>query len=250
MKKYECITPQLQAWIGAQKMFFVGSAPLTADGHVNISPKGLDCLRVMDDHTVCYMDMTGSGNETSAHVTENGRLTLMFCAFAGAPRILRLYGTGRIVLRHTAEFSAMVETTQLPVLPSARQIVVCDVHMVTTSCGYAVPKYDFVQHRSTHTDYVKQKALQGDPEMEQYQQEHNLFSLDGLVTPLGVKHGASSTRSRGARQEKIMAGKSLAMVTLVLFAALGLASLGVIDSLPSSWRKFPETALAVLSKNK
>lgn len=245
MKKHECITPELQAWIGAQKIFFVGSAPLTADGHVNISPKGLDCLRIMDDHTVCYMDMTGSGNETSAHVAENGRLTLMFCAFAGGPRILRLYGTGRIVLRHTPEFDAMVETTQLPVLPSARQIVVCAVHMVITSCGYAVPKMDFVKNRSTHTDYVKAKAQQGDPEMEKYQQECNLISLDGLVTPLGVKHGAIS-RSRSSCAVSL--GKSLAMITLVLFAALGLASVGVID-LPPSWLEFPvETARALLSK--
>lgn len=254
MKIHESITPELQTWIRQQKIFFVGSAPLTAHGHVNLSPKGLDCLRIIDNHTVCYMDMTGSGNETSAHVTENGRLTLMFCAFTGGPRILRLYGKGRVVLRHSTEFASLVYSSQLPVLPGARQIIVNDVHTVITSCGYAVPKYDFVKDRSTLLDFAKGRAKEGDPEMEHYQREKNVMSLDGLVTPLGVKYGGSS---KGASMRKIALqtlleiGKSVAMLVIIVLAVIGLAALRIIDlpMTPGALAEVPETVRGLLSNN-
>ena len=220
MKKHPCITPELQAWIGQQHVFFVASAPLSRQGHVNVSPKGLDCLRILHEHAVCYMDMTGSGNETSAHIAENQRLTLMFCAFTGAPRILRLYGKGRVVLRDTQEFDKLVQTTKLPVLPSARQIIVCqDIDLVITSCGYAVPKYDFVQHRSTHTAYVEARA-ETDPDMVHYQQEHNLTSLDGIVTPLGVKYGTKEKHAVGKKRRYILILVSVAVLALAVWGLL------------------------------
>ena len=143
MKVHERITPELQAWMEQQHIFFVASAPLSATGHVNLSPKGYnDCFRILDESTVCYADMTGSGNETSAHVHENGRLTIMFCAFQGGPRILRLYGRGQVLLADDAEYQSLVQRTQCTLYPGTRQIVVLHVDRITTSCGYAVPKMD------------------------------------------------------------------------------------------------------------
>lgn len=192
MKVHEFITPDLQAWIKSQKVFFVGSGPLTSSGHVNLSPKGNDCFRILDDHTVCYMDMPGSGNETSAHIQENGRLTLMFCAFTGPPRILRLYGRGQVILReNTAEWEAILDKVKaatredFPILPATRQIIVNNVHKVTTSCGYSVPKFDYVKDRTTGQEFVASRH-DSDPELKLYQKEHNLKSMDGLVTPLGL----------------------------------------------------------------
>lgn len=197
MKIHESITPELQAWIQQQKLFFVGSAPLSSQGHVNLSPKGYDCLRILDDMTVCYMDMTGSGNETSAHVQENGRLTFMFCALTGGPRILRLYGRGQVVLRDTAEWDALIDQTGMTILPGARQIVVNHVDKIITSCGYGVPKFDYVQDRSTLQDFATSRH-DSDPGLKDYQTKNNMKSLDGLVTPLGIM------RSKGGNNGTMM----------------------------------------------
>ncbi|HEX2622484.1 MAG TPA: pyridoxamine 5'-phosphate oxidase family protein, partial [Phototrophicaceae bacterium] len=140
-KVFECITDDFREWIAAQHLFFVASAPLSADGHINVSPKGQDCLRVLSDHQVAYLDLTGSGNETSAHLEENGRITLMFCAFEGPPRILRLYGTGRTVLLGTPEWDELIDL--FTPMPGMRQIIVIDVTRVQTSCGYAVPFFNY-----------------------------------------------------------------------------------------------------------
>ncbi len=141
-KLYDQITDRLAEFIQAQPLFFVASAPLAADGHVNVSPKGLDCLRIISPTQVAYLDLTGSGNETSAHIQENGRITLMFCAFNGPPNILRLYGQGRTVLPDTAEWEEL--RPLFPEHPGARQIVAAEISRVQTSCGYAVPLMDLV----------------------------------------------------------------------------------------------------------
>ncbi len=127
-KLYDQITDKLQDFIAAQQIFFVATAPLSPTGHVNLSPKGLDSFRVLSPHQVAYLDLTGSGNETSAHLQENGRMTLMFCAFAGAPLILRLYGQGRVVLPDDAEW--LVLSGLFPAIPGARQIVVAEIDRV------------------------------------------------------------------------------------------------------------------------
>src|SRR5688500_13611205 len=142
-KVLECITPDLEAFIGAQPLFFVATAPISGEGHVNLSPKGLDCLRVLSPTRVAYLDLTGSGNETAAHLAENGRITFMFCAFAGAPRILRLYGRGEVVLPDTPRWAEL--GGRFPDHPGARQIVAAEISRVQTSCGFGVPVMEHVR---------------------------------------------------------------------------------------------------------
>lgn len=181
-KTYDHITPDLRDFIAAQRMFFVATAPLDAAGHVNLSPKGLDGFRVLSDTRVAYLDLTGSGNETSAHLEENGRITFMFCAFDGPPNILRLYGRGRTVLPGTPAWSGLIE--QFPALPGARQIIVADVGRAMTSCGFAVPLYDFRDDRDTLLRWAETKGPDG---LARYQREKNGASLDGLPTALGKR---------------------------------------------------------------
>lgn len=178
-KVHESITAEFREWIEKQHIFFVASAPLTADGHVNVSPKGHDCLRVIDEHTVAYLDMTGSGNETSAHIAENGRITLMWCGFEGAPRILRLYGRGEVVLPDTERWAELAPLFDM--LPGARQIVVNHVNMVQTSCGFAVPFMDYKEERPALKKWAETKGADG---VREYHQEKNMVSLDGLPTPI------------------------------------------------------------------
>jgi hypothetical protein len=173
----ECITPELQAFIEAQPLFFVASAPLAGTGHVNLSPKGLDCLRVLSPSRVAYLDLTGSGNETAAHVRENGRITFMFCAFAGAPRILRLYGVGRVVLPETPQWAELAG--RFPGHPGARQIITAEISRVQTSCGFGVPLMEPVRQRDTLLRWAEAKG--GD--LVRYRQEKNARSIDGLPAP-------------------------------------------------------------------
>jgi len=161
-------------------MFFVASAPLDAHGHVNISPKGLDSLRVLGEKRVAYLDLTGSGNETSAHLEENSRITVMFCAFAGAPKILRLYGRGRTVLVGAEGWDELAENFELK--PGVRQIIVVDVERVQTSCGFGVPMFEFVGQRDMLPAWAEKKGAEG---MEQYRREKNAASIDGIRTTLG-----------------------------------------------------------------
>jgi hypothetical protein len=177
-KTHDSITPQLQDFIRAQHLFFVSTAPLDADGHVNLSPKGLDCFRVLTPHRVAYLDLTGSGNETAAHLKENGRITFMFCAFEDAPRILRLYGTGRAVLPGDAEWNDL--SAPFPAYPGIRQIIVADITLVRTSCGFAVPLYDYAGERDALIRWAEQK---GGENIAAYHRENNTRSLDGLPTP-------------------------------------------------------------------
>lgn len=181
-KFYDSINETLQKFIEAQHMFFVASAPLSAEGHVNLSPKGMDSLRVLSPNRVAYIDLIGSGNETSAHLLENGRLTLMWCAFSGKPDIVRLYGKGHAVLPSDLEW---VELSPLfPNYINARQIITADIHMVQTSCGYAVPLMEFVADRDTHTRWAEAKGEDG---LEAYVREKNVESIDGLPTPIGIQ---------------------------------------------------------------
>nr|WP_294793909.1 pyridoxamine 5'-phosphate oxidase family protein [uncultured Mucilaginibacter sp.] len=179
-KFYTAIEDHHKAFIEKQKMYFVSSAPLAANGHINLSPKGLDSFRVLNANRVAYMDIIGSGNETSAHLLENGRITLMFCAFDGPPLILRLYGTGYTVLPGDAEWEALAQ--HFTILPHTRQIIVTDVTMVQTSCGFSVPYYQHTGERDHAYKWAESKGPEG---LEQYKAEKNMISLDGLPTAMG-----------------------------------------------------------------
>jgi len=178
-KFFDTILPAHIKFIEHQKMFFVASAPLSANGHVNISPKGLDSFRILNPNKVAYMDITGSGNETSAHILENGRITIMFCAFDGAPNIMRLFGQGRAVLPGDTEWN---ELSSLFVLhPSTRQIIVADVDKVQTSCGFGVPFYEYTGERDQSYKWAENKGEDG---LLAYREEKNRVSLDGLPTAM------------------------------------------------------------------
>lgn len=181
-KSFSSILPEHEAFIKKQHLFFVGSSPLQADGHVNISPRGYDTFRIFSPTEVAYLDLTGSGNETSAHLAENGRITLMFIAFEGPPMILRLYGTGRVILPDTAEWDEMFK--HFEPLPGTRQIIAIDVHAVKTSCGFSVPFYSYSGERATLNKWANQKNEQ---QLAAYHREKNAESMDGLPTPLGKK---------------------------------------------------------------
>lgn len=181
-KMFEVMQPEHEAFITKQHLFFVGSAPLDAEGHVNLSPKGHDVLRILSPTEVAYLDLTGSGNETSAHLEENGRITLMFTAFEGPPMILRLYGTGRVVLPGTPKWEELAPRFTL--LPGARQIIVVSIHAVKTSCGFSVPFYTYEGERNTLQQWAANKSEQA---LIDYRREKNMVSMDGLVTTLGQK---------------------------------------------------------------
>ena len=181
-RTYPAITDELRGFIEAQQMFFVATAPLAADEHVNVSPKGLECLRVLGPRRVAYLDLTGSGNETSAHLHQNGRITFMFCAFAGPPRILRLYGTGTTALPDSPTWAEL--RPLFPGYPGARQIIVADITRVHTSCGFAVPLYDYQGQRDTLLNWAETKGDQG---LATYREQKNGVSIDGLTTPLGAR---------------------------------------------------------------
>jgi hypothetical protein len=176
-KVIPCITAELKAFIEAQPVFFVASAPLSGDGHVNLSPKGLDCLRILSPDSVAYLDLTGSGNETAAHLEENGRITFMFCAFAGPPRILRLYGRGEVVLPGSDGWAELAGL--FPTYPGIRQVVTATISRVQTSCGYAVPLMEYRQQRDTLVRWAEAKGDQ----LPQYRDQKNSRSIDGLPAP-------------------------------------------------------------------
>jgi hypothetical protein len=177
---FDCINDPLRHFIEAQQMFFVASAPLAGDGHVNLSPKGLDTFRVLSPTRVAYLDLTGSGNETAAHLAEpgNGRITFMFCSFRGKPVILRLWGHGRVVLPGDAAWEEF--STLFPALPGQRQIIVADIDRVMTSCGYGVPLMEFAGQRDT---LPKWAAAKGEARLQAYREMNNAVSIDGLEAP-------------------------------------------------------------------
>ena len=160
------------AFIGEQHMFFTATAPET--GRLNLSPKGMDTFRVLDETRVAYLDLTGSGNEAAAHLGENGRMTIMLCSFDRAPLIMRLYGAGRVVRPEDAAWDSL--HSHFTPEPGTRQIVVLDIDSVQTSCGYAVPRYEFQGERDTLRRFWEAKP--GDAATE-YQRENNAVSIDG-----------------------------------------------------------------------
>ncbi|TVP61428.1 MAG: pyridoxamine 5'-phosphate oxidase family protein [Nodularia sp. (in: Bacteria)] len=178
-KVFDCITEELQNFIVSQHIFFVGSAPLSATGHINLSPKGLECFCILSAHQVAYLDLTGSGNEVSAHLQENGRITFMFCAFEEPPRILRLYGQGYTILPNSPDWKSLYSL--FPQIPGTRQIIVADIERVQTSCGLGVPLYEYQGQRQSLVNWASKKGEQG---IQEYQQQKNLVSIDGLSTPL------------------------------------------------------------------
>lgn len=182
-KQYDQITPELQSFIKAQPLFFVATAPLSEDGHVNLSPKGYDTFRILSPNQVVYLDLTGSGNETSAHLAENGRITFMFCAFHGAPQILRLYGKGETILPGAERWDELAAC--FPDYPGIRQIILASIHMVWTSCGYAVPLMEFQTNRETLARWA---TSQGEEGLVAYRGTANRKSLDGLPTPLAQQY--------------------------------------------------------------
>jgi hypothetical protein len=182
----ERIDEELRSWIESQPVFFVASAPLSADGHVNVSPKGLDSLSVVDDHTVRYLDLTGSGAETVAHLKENGRLTLMFCAFEGNPRIIRLYGSGVAHLIGSEGFDERAASFA-SVPHSARAIVEVAVSRIQSSCGYGVPLMDFVEPRERLTKWGAARTAE---QLAAYRENKNSLSIDGLPA-FGAQSDAS-----------------------------------------------------------
>lgn len=174
---YPALEARHRAFIAAQKLFFTASG--TAAGRINLSPKGMDSLRVLSDSRVAYLDLTGSGNETAAHLLHDGRMTLMFCSFDADPLILRLYGRGRAVRRQDSEWGEL--RRHFPALPGERQLIVLDIESVQTSCGYAVPRYTYAGERDTLARWVDKKGPLG---LVDYWREKNRFSIDGLPTGL------------------------------------------------------------------
>ncbi|AAZ96477.1 conserved hypothetical protein [Thiobacillus denitrificans ATCC 25259] len=174
---YPALEARHRAFIAAQKVFFTASG--TADGRLNLSPKGMDSVRVLSDVRVAYLDLTGSGNETAAHLRHDGRLTMMWCSFDADPLILRAYGRGRVVRRQDAEWAALRH--HFADLPGERQIIVLDIDSVQTSCGYAVPRYRYLGERETLARWVEKKGPVG---LVEYWREKNQVSVDGLPTGL------------------------------------------------------------------
>ncbi|WHY94556.1 pyridoxamine 5'-phosphate oxidase family protein [Neobacillus cucumis] len=179
---YSSILPIHEEFIRKQRIFFVGSAPISTDGHVNISPKGHDVLRIFSPNEVAYLDLTGSGNETSAHLIDNGRITFMFLAFEGPPMILRLYGRGKVVLPDSSEWDDMAK--HFDILTGSRQIIHAKIETVKTSCGFSVPFYSYNGERDTLQQWANNKSEQ---DLEEYRKKKNSISMDGIVTPIGEK---------------------------------------------------------------
>ncbi|PZV15038.1 MAG: pyridoxamine 5'-phosphate oxidase [Pseudanabaena sp.] len=176
-KFYDRITTELQTFIEAQHIFFVASAP--NHGRVNLSPKGMDALRVVNESEVVYLDLTGSGNETAAHLLENGRVTVMLCSFTEKPLILRLYGQGEPIRPRDLAWQEYLSL--FPAIAGTRQIVRVKIESVQTSCGFAVPFYEFSGDRQVLKEWAEKKGEEG---VYEYWQKNNLQSIDGLPTGL------------------------------------------------------------------
>ena len=174
-KVYPVLDERLQEWIGKQQMYFVATAPLSEDGLVNLSPKGLDSFQILDERTVAYLDLVGSGAETLAHLRENGRITFLFCAFEGPPNLVRLYGKGEGIEPGHAEFDALA--AQFPAHAGTRSIIRVSLNRISDSCGYGVPLYEYKEPRKQMGAWAERKGAEG---LRDYQLENNTTSLDGL----------------------------------------------------------------------
>ena len=180
-KKFQELNQEHINFIKNQKIYFVGTA--TAESKINISPKGHDSFRVISPTKVAWLNVTGSGNESSAHVQINQRMTIMFAAFEGSPVILRIYGNARVIHRNDAEWQEYVSL--FPVLPGTRQVFVVDIDLVQTSCGMAVPFFDYVGEREQLKEWAIKKEESG---LKEYWQQKNQFSLDDLPTHIVEKN--------------------------------------------------------------
>ena len=174
-KIHSDIDEHLAKTIQNQHVFFVATAPLDQDGNLNLSPKGLDCFRILGPKTVAYLDVIGSGVETIAHLRENGRIVLMFCMFEGAPNIIRLHGHGRVIEPHLPEFAELA--SKFPAYETTRAIILVDVTRVSDSCGFGVPLMKYEGDRDQHFAWARKK---GQDELKAYKQQKNRRSIDGL----------------------------------------------------------------------
>lgn len=180
-QRFEQLSERHIRFISEQKIFFVGTA--APGSRVNVSPKGMDSLRVLDSRRVVWLNVTGSGNESSAHVQVDPRMTIMFCAFEGPPLILRLYGSARVIHPRDTEWEELFPL--FPPLPGARQIFELTLDLVQTSCGMAVPFMSFTEERDQLADWARKK---GDEGLRRYWEEKNQVSLDGIPTHI-LDHG-------------------------------------------------------------
>ena len=172
---YQRIDKRLGRFINDQPIFFVATAPLAADGHLNLSPKGNNRVEVLDDHTVAYLDLTGSGIETIAHLRENGRIVVMFCAFQGPPRIVRLHGRGEVLEIGAAGYADLA--VRFPAHPSARAVIRVTVDRITDSCGFGVPLMTFDRERTQMEEWAAHKGPEG---ISEYRATRNAAGIDGL----------------------------------------------------------------------
>lgn len=173
-KTYDTISPTLREWISSQHVFFVATAPLSVDGHINCSPKGLDTFRILSECAVAYLDLTGSGIETVAHLQENGRIVIMFCAFDGAPKIVRLHGRGEVIYPEDARYVPL--SAEFPAQIRARAIIRVHIGRISDSCGFGVPRMDFVEARDDLAQWTARKGVG----LDEYRREKNQRSIDGL----------------------------------------------------------------------
>ena len=178
-KFYSELDDQLREFIDRQQIFFTASAP--TEGRINLSPKGMDTFRCLNHQQVAYLDLTGSGNETAAHLHQNGRITVMFCSFDQNPLILRLYGQGEVVRPGTSKWQEIWQSGNFADYPGQRQLIVVDIDSVQTSCGFGVPMFEQQQERSTLSDWAATKGSDG---VREYQMKKNQTSIDGLQTHL------------------------------------------------------------------
>ena len=175
-KTYDAIGPEVREWMADQHMFFVATAPRSDAGMINLSPKGHDTLRVLDDHTLAFLDYGGSGIETIAHLRENGRIVIMMCAFTGPPKIFRFHGSGDVVTPQDPEFPSLAEEFDRSEL-GIRAIIRVNVSRISDSCGFGVPLYEYQEQRPTSPNYIRSHGAE---RIRAYQEENNLERLDGL----------------------------------------------------------------------
>lgn len=207
---YEAIPPSLQKWIMEQKCFWVASAPLSGKGHINVSPKGGPYFGIVDEKTFWYQDLSGSGNETISHLHEpgNGRIVIMFNAFEGPPKIVRLWGHGRVLEYGTPAFESHVKQHNVNCIPGTRSIIVVDIHQVGGSCGFSVPYYDFKEHRPILNNFFEKKeeklhAGNEKESMDHYWAYKSAYSMDGLP---GMKRGLEFGKKAKVEPLKKMVG--------------------------------------------
>ncbi len=206
-KVFERIDDKMRAWIAEQALFFVGTAPLSAEGHVNVSPKGpIGSLCILDDTTIAYLDVLGSGAETIAHLRENGRIVVMLCAFRGPPRVVRLHGRGEPIFPADPRFAALLaahgfEDAGVP--ESRRAIIVIKVDRISDSCGYGVPLMNYEAQRTQLPAWGERKLTSGGPQaLDDYRRKMNAVSIDGLpaIDP-PMSQGDGESRSPNQREK-------------------------------------------------